>query len=126
MAKVVEKPLHVDMATKNKSRPSCAKIKVQVDLTKEFPKRINVGIRKSTMGEILSTWIMIRYDYMSKYFKSCKLQGHTEAECFILHLDLRPQQEAYKEEKKPQEGIAKMITNGKRHKKADSIAQQQH
>ncbi|KAH0651959.1 hypothetical protein KY284_031871 [Solanum tuberosum] len=77
MAKEVGKPLHVDMATKNKSRPSCAKIKVEVDLLRDFPKRINVGVMKASSGEIISKWINIKYDYMPKYCKTCKLQGHT-------------------------------------------------
>lgn len=32
MAEAVGKPLQVDMATKNKTRPSCARVKVEVDL----------------------------------------------------------------------------------------------
>ena len=32
----VGKPLHVDLATKNKMRPSCARVKVDVNLVKEF------------------------------------------------------------------------------------------
>ncbi|KAG5610726.1 hypothetical protein H5410_022007 [Solanum commersonii] len=50
MAKAVGKPLHVDMATIRKSRP-------------KFPKWINVGIKKTSSGEIISTWIKILYDY---------------------------------------------------------------
>ncbi|WMV54485.1 hypothetical protein MTR67_047870 [Solanum verrucosum] len=89
MAKAVGKPLHVDMATKNKSRSSCAKVKVEVDLLRDFPKLINVGIKKTSSAQILSTWVKIKYDYMPKYYNSCKLQGHKEAECFILHPELR-------------------------------------
>lgn len=47
------KPLQVDMATTNKTRPSCARIKVKVDRLRELPKRINVGIKKKS-GEIIS------------------------------------------------------------------------
>jgi len=63
MAKAVGKPLHVDMATIRKSRPSSVKVKVEVDLLKEFPKWINVGIKKTSSREIISTWIKILYDY---------------------------------------------------------------
>lgn len=41
------------MATTNKTRPSCTRIKVEVDLLRELPKRINVGIKKNS-GEIMS------------------------------------------------------------------------
>lgn len=89
MAKAVGKPLHVDMTTKNKFRPSCAKVKVEVDLLRDFLKRINVGIKKVNTREIISTWIKIRSDYMPKYCNTCKLQGHKESECFVLHPELR-------------------------------------
>ncbi|KAH0642950.1 hypothetical protein KY289_033924 [Solanum tuberosum] len=42
LAATMGKPLQVDMATKNQIRPSCARVKVEVDLLKEFPKRINI------------------------------------------------------------------------------------
>lgn len=74
---VVGKPLQVDMAMKNKTRPSCARVKVEVDLLGNFPNRINIGVRKPS-GEITEKWIDIKYDYMPKYCSSCKLQGHDE------------------------------------------------
>ncbi|KAG5610643.1 hypothetical protein H5410_021924 [Solanum commersonii] len=55
MAKAVGKPLHVVMATISKSRPSFVMVKVEVDLLKEFLKRINVGFKKTYYGEIIST-----------------------------------------------------------------------
>ncbi|KAG5590708.1 hypothetical protein H5410_041222 [Solanum commersonii] len=42
------KSLHIDIATKNQSRPSCTKVKVEVDLLQDFPKRMNVGIKKAS------------------------------------------------------------------------------
>jgi len=57
MSKAVGKQLNVDMATIRKSRPSCVKVKVEVNLLKEFPKQINVGVRKISSGEIISTSI---------------------------------------------------------------------
>ncbi|KAH0695998.1 hypothetical protein KY289_013480 [Solanum tuberosum] len=41
LAIAVRKPLQVDMVTRNQTRPSCARVKVEVDLLKEFPKRHN-------------------------------------------------------------------------------------
>ncbi|KAK4737232.1 hypothetical protein R3W88_000929 [Solanum pinnatisectum] len=106
LAAAVGKPLQVDMATQNKTRPSCARVKVEVDLMGEFPKRINIGMRKKT-GEINEKWITIKYDYLSKYCKTCKLQGHNEKECFIIHPELYPKEEdeeANKRENKNKEG----------------------
>lgn len=61
LAAAVGKPLQVDLATKNQTRPSYARVKVEVDLLSEFPKCINVGVKKKT-GELLrdvSTLTMI-------------------------------------------------------------------
>ncbi|KAK4718618.1 hypothetical protein R3W88_016956 [Solanum pinnatisectum] len=80
------------MATLNKTRPSCARVKVEVDIMGEFPTRINVGMRKKT-GEVVEKWVPIKYDYVPKYCKTCKLQGHNERECFVIHPELYPKEE---------------------------------
>ncbi|WMV42195.1 hypothetical protein MTR67_035580 [Solanum verrucosum] len=97
LASAVGKPLQVDLATQNKTRPSCARVKVEVDLLGEFPKRINLGMRMK-MGEVMEKWIRNNYDYVPKYCKFCKLQGHNEKECVIIHPELYPKEENKKEE----------------------------
>ncbi|KAH0709436.1 hypothetical protein KY284_010863 [Solanum tuberosum] len=77
------------MATKNQTRPSCARVKVEVNLLKEFPKRINIGLKRSN-GEIVEKWVKIKYDYMPKYCKTCMIQGHDEEQCYIAHPELHP------------------------------------
>lgn len=42
----VQKLLQVDMATKNQTRPGCAKLKVEIEILGEFPKLIKIRIRK--------------------------------------------------------------------------------
>ncbi|KAG5579777.1 hypothetical protein H5410_050404 [Solanum commersonii] len=74
-ATTVGKPLHVDMITLNKTHPSCTRVKVELDMLGEFPKRINVGMRKKSR-KVLERWVTIKYDYVPKYFKTSKLQGH--------------------------------------------------
>lgn len=86
---VVWKPLQVDLATKEQTRQSCARVKVELDLLKEFPKHINVGLRRKS-GEIMEKWISINYDYMPKYCKHNKIQGHDEKKCYVLHPELYP------------------------------------
>lgn len=87
IASAVEKSLQVDLVTTNKIRPSCARVKVEVDLKSTLPKWVSVGIRKKS-GEITDKWIQIKYDYLLKYFHTCKLQGHNEEECFVLYPEL--------------------------------------
>lgn len=48
LAAAVEKPLQVDMETKTQTRPSCARVKVEVDLLEDFQKRITIGVGKRT------------------------------------------------------------------------------
>lgn len=35
----------------------------------------------------------MKYDYMPKYCKRCKLQGHNENKCYVIHPKLYPKQE---------------------------------
>lgn len=60
-----------------------------MDLLKDFSKPINVGVRRRT-GEVKEKWIKINYDYILKYYKSCKIQGHDEQQCYVLHSNLYP------------------------------------
>ncbi|XP_060182975.1 uncharacterized protein LOC132612922 [Lycium barbarum] len=90
MATAVGKPLTVDLATANKTRPSCAKVKVEVDLLATLPKRINIA-EEDESGILKSKWVRINYDYLPKYCKHCKLQGHEEKECRVLNPELAKQ-----------------------------------
>ncbi|KAG5576187.1 hypothetical protein H5410_056321 [Solanum commersonii] len=40
----VGKPIHLDKATINKTRPSCARLKVQVDLATELPRQVEIEV----------------------------------------------------------------------------------
>lgn len=51
LAAIVEKVLQVDMAIENQTRPICARVKIEVDLLRNFPKQIDFGVRKAS-GEI--------------------------------------------------------------------------
>ncbi|KAH0705670.1 hypothetical protein KY289_010746 [Solanum tuberosum] len=103
LAAAVGKPLQVDMATRNQTRPSCARVKVEVDLLKEFPKRIKIGVKK-TSGEVMEKWIKIKYDYVPKYCKTCMIQGHDMEQCYVEHPELYPKKEK-KEMQAETEGV---------------------
>ncbi|XP_049413166.1 uncharacterized protein LOC125876094 [Solanum stenotomum] len=92
LAAAVGKPLQVDMATRNQTRPSCASVKVEVDLLREFPKRIKIGMRMKT-DEVVEKWMKIKYDYVPKYCQTCMIQGHDEEQCYVVHPDLHPNRE---------------------------------
>lgn len=85
IAAAVGTPLHLDMATINKTRPSCARVNVQVDLLADFTKKIRMDIVDESTGKVRTKWVKAQYDYIPKYCKECKLQGHNEDECWRLH-----------------------------------------
>ncbi|KAK4363834.1 hypothetical protein RND71_019075 [Anisodus tanguticus] len=74
MAASVGKPISTDSATRNKTRPSSARVKVEVDLIKTHPKSVLIQVGEG--AEITSTSQRIRYDFLPKYCTNCKLQGH--------------------------------------------------
>uniref|UniRef100_A0A0V0IIV3 Putative ovule protein n=1 Tax=Solanum chacoense TaxID=4108 RepID=A0A0V0IIV3_SOLCH len=81
LAVAVGKPIQIDQATVNKSRPSCAHVKVLVDLKKNFPKVVQMNIENEATGEIRYNMVAIKYDYVPKYCFDCKMQGHSNEEC---------------------------------------------
>ncbi|XP_060183026.1 uncharacterized protein LOC132612979 [Lycium barbarum] len=89
LASVVGKPLHLDMATINKTRPNFARLKVLVDLGAKLPKVVNMNITDEKNGKSRLIKVQIQYDVLPKYCKRCKLQGHDEEGCRILHPQLR-------------------------------------
>ncbi|KAG5580239.1 hypothetical protein H5410_050866 [Solanum commersonii] len=95
MVAAVGRPLQVDMATQNKTRSSCARVKVEVGLLGECLKRINIGMRKNT-GEVI------------------KKMGHNEKECYVLHPKLFTQMEQAEEGEKLQVNKEDKAASGRR------------
>ncbi|KAG5576250.1 hypothetical protein H5410_056384 [Solanum commersonii] len=96
----VGKPLVIDKATNSQTGPSCARVKVEVDLLKELPKRIQINCIEEKTGTVRSKWKKIQYDYLPKYFTHCNIQGHDLQGCWILHPEHRPKREEKQEDKK--------------------------
>ncbi|KAK4356745.1 hypothetical protein RND71_022355 [Anisodus tanguticus] len=91
IAAAAGRPLAIDVATKNKTRPSCARVKIEIDLLKEHPKRFQIEAADET--GIKSKWYPFRYDFLPKYCTNCKLQGHELSGCWKLHPELMPEKE---------------------------------
>ncbi|XP_070057700.1 uncharacterized protein [Nicotiana tomentosiformis] len=85
LATSVGRPVCLDTATTNKTTPSCARVKVLVDLLAELPKKVRLDIDDEASGGVRTKWVRIQYDMLPKYCKECKLQGHDEIECWQLH-----------------------------------------
>ncbi|KAF3669654.1 hypothetical protein FXO37_08919 [Capsicum annuum] len=73
---------------KENLRPSCARVKVEVDLIGKLPYRVRINEENEVTGDIKSKWISIQYDYMPKYCKECSLQGHDKASYWNVHTKL--------------------------------------
>lgn len=69
------------MATKNQTRPSCARVEVEVDLVAKLPHRVKINEEDDVVGDIKFKWIQIQYDYMPQYGKECSLKGHDDSTC---------------------------------------------
>lgn len=82
--------MSLDMATVNKTRPSCARVKVLIDLLDDLPKKVRMDIENEATGTVRTEWVKIQYDYIPKYCKECRLHGHNEEECRRLHPELIP------------------------------------
>lgn len=63
LASAVGKPLHLDMVTINKTRPSCARVKVLVDLLHNLPKKVRMDIENEATGEVIYLTTVKRASY---------------------------------------------------------------
>ncbi|KAG5595770.1 hypothetical protein H5410_037002 [Solanum commersonii] len=84
LAFVVGSPVHLDLATINKTRPSCARVKVLVDLKGTIPKAVQMDIENEARADIQSEIVLIKYDYLPEYCSGCKMQGNDMEACLLL------------------------------------------
>ncbi|KAK4351735.1 hypothetical protein RND71_027253 [Anisodus tanguticus] len=89
LAAAVGSPIAIDAATLNKTRPSCARVKVEFDLLKSHPQHIVIQVGEG--DGITTEFQRIRYDFKPKYCTNCKLQGHDVNGCWNLKPELRPE-----------------------------------
>lgn len=76
------------MATINKTSPSCARVKVQVDLLSEFPKFIELEVVNEAAQSASVESIKVQDDMLTKYCKTFKLQGPDEGNFRVPHPEL--------------------------------------
>lgn len=61
-----------------------------MDLLYDFSDNVEMKIVNSTTKASRIEKVKIKYDFLPKYCKECKLQGHNDLECRVLHPELRP------------------------------------
>lgn len=77
-------PIIMDKATLSKSRPTTAKLRVEIDLAKPLVSKVFVEIR-NPQGKMEVFEQKIDYETIPAYCSHCKRQGHTNEKCRILH-----------------------------------------
>ncbi|KAI0529416.1 hypothetical protein KFK09_001965 [Dendrobium nobile] len=77
------RPLQTDQATASRTRPSVARVLVEVDITKKHDKEVLVGSK--ALGYLQKVEFEKIHDFCTHY----KAHGHSIAECFKLHPELK-------------------------------------
>ncbi|KAG5595028.1 hypothetical protein H5410_036260 [Solanum commersonii] len=81
----IGKALYLDSATMQKTRGSVAKVRVQIDITKERPQHVWLGF--SEKDPSLGKWQIIEFEDVPPYCLYCKHQGHIIGECPMKERD---------------------------------------
>ncbi|KAH0763465.1 hypothetical protein KY290_019538 [Solanum tuberosum] len=81
----IGKVLYLNSPSSQKTRGSMARVKIQIDLTKERPPHIWLGFKNSDPNK--GRWQKIQYEGIPDYCHYCKHQGHVENVCTIKRRD---------------------------------------
>ncbi|KAH0635074.1 hypothetical protein KY290_037841 [Solanum tuberosum] len=84
IASAAGKPIAIDKATQDKSRPSTARVKVEIDLLANLPHRMRIQYVDQKTGKSVEQFQKFVYDNLPFYCNFCKHQGHNESECRLL------------------------------------------
>ncbi|XP_055803516.1 uncharacterized protein LOC129872594 [Solanum dulcamara] len=81
----IGKTLYLDAASLKKTRGSVAKVRIQMDITKERPQHVWLGIDEEDHNK--GKWQAIQYEGLLEYCSYCKHQGHTMTRCNVKRRD---------------------------------------
>ncbi|KAG5580310.1 hypothetical protein H5410_050937 [Solanum commersonii] len=82
---LVGKVLYLDSASIQKTKGSKAKVKVQIDLSKERPPHVWMGYKGEELTD--GRWQTIEHEDVHPYCFYCMHQGHMDYECSIKQKD---------------------------------------
>lgn len=84
IASAAGKTIVVDKSTQENSRPSTARVKVEIELLANFPQRIIIQYIDEKTEKVAEQLWKFGYDNLPFYCNFCKHQGHKESECRLL------------------------------------------
>ncbi|EOY06960.1 Uncharacterized protein TCM_021522 [Theobroma cacao] len=91
IAKTVGKPLFVDEATANGSRPSVARVCVEFDCRQPPLDQVWIVVQNRKTGEITNGYSQrVEFAQMPAYCDHCCHVGHKETDCILLGNKARP------------------------------------
>ncbi|PKU70799.1 hypothetical protein MA16_Dca012552 [Dendrobium catenatum] len=79
LGSIFGRPLQTDHATMTRTRPSVARVLVEVDISKKHVKEIWVGSK--AYGYLQK----VEFEKVSDFCHHCKIHDHAVSECFKLH-----------------------------------------
>src|SRR3954470_17173316 len=77
------KPLTLDAATADLSRPNVARVCVEIDLLKKLTHRVRLDCEDAE-----GFWQDVIYEKLPSYCKHCKHLGHDSSICLLAHPEL--------------------------------------
>ncbi|KAG5592792.1 hypothetical protein H5410_043306 [Solanum commersonii] len=88
ICKPIGTPLIMDKATRSKTRPATAKVRIEVDLTRPLVYEVLVEIQNEE-GKMEVITQKVEYETIPAFCSHCKVQGHRDEKCRKLHPELR-------------------------------------
>lgn len=116
-------PLAIDTATRGRTRPSMAKVRVEIDLLKPQLEQVWVGLEDDNTG-LKGFAQKNEYEAVPKYCKHCRLLGHSIVQCRFLEKKKQAETNKVTEEEHVVVEKDALQKEGSKHKE-DNIAQKE-
>ncbi|KAK4707150.1 hypothetical protein R3W88_033289 [Solanum pinnatisectum] len=84
IASAIGKPIAIDKATQDRTRPSTARVKVILDLMDKHPKRVRMHFLDEQSGKLVEHYQQVVFDNLPFYCTYCKHQGHEDDDCRLM------------------------------------------
>ncbi|EOY13903.1 Uncharacterized protein TCM_032655 [Theobroma cacao] len=91
IAKTVGKPLFLDEATTNGSRPSVAHVCVEYDCRKRMVEQVWIVVQNRETSAVMNGYSQkVEFAHMPAYYDHCCHVGHKKVECIVLGNKVKP------------------------------------